>query len=90
MNQEDFYDANQGNNEMVRQASDIIFLRTFNNFIKSLMIKQCSTHVKKRRDQGLSVLDLCCGKGGDLSKWKIARVSHYVGADLSKNSVAEA
>jgi mRNA (guanine-N7-)-methyltransferase len=39
----------------------------------------------------LSVLDLCCGKGGDLTqKWKKARIAHYVGSDLSLESVKEA
>jgi len=40
---------------------------------------------------GLSVLDLCCGKGGDIpSKWLKAKPAHYVGVDLSAMSVAEA
>jgi mRNA (guanine-N7-)-methyltransferase len=38
----------------------------------------------------MSVLDLCCGKGGDVPKWKFVRPSHYVGADLSGTSVKEA
>jgi len=43
------------------------------------------------RREGLSVLDLCCGKGGDIAqKWKKARIGHYVGSDLSKTAVAEA
>lgn len=40
---------------------------------------------------GLSILDLCCGKGGDIpGKWKKAKPSHYVGVDLSATSVKEA
>jgi mRNA (guanine-N7-)-methyltransferase len=39
----------------------------------------------------LSVLDLCCGKGGDLPyKWRQAKIAHYVGADLSKESIKSA
>jgi hypothetical protein len=34
---------------------------------------------------------LCCGKGGDIpGKWKKAKLSHYVGVDLSAESVKEA
>lgn len=36
------------------------------------------------------MLDLGCGKGGDLQKWQIARIAHYVGADLSRESIKEA
>ena len=39
----------------------------------------------------MSVLDLCCGRGGDIpSKWKATRPAHYVGVDLSGESVKEA
>ena len=39
---------------------------------------------------GISVLDLCCGRGGDLFKWKNQDVVHYVGVDLSQALVEEA
>ena len=45
-----------------RQASPIILMRRFNNWVKSVLI---ALHTKP----GYSVLDLCCGKGGDLGKW---------------------
>ena len=38
----------------------------------------------------LSVLDIWCGKGGDLQKWQMNRISHYVAVDLSENSVRSA
>lgn len=56
-----------------------------NNFIKTLLIKEA---VGRRRE--LSVLDLCCGVGGDLEKWQRVNIAHYVGADLSDESVVEA
>ena len=53
--------------------------------MKSLLIDEYA------KRQGLSVLDLCCGKGGDLPyKWKSKRIAHYVGTDLSKESVKSA
>jgi len=70
----------------VRAASPIIFLRKFNNFIKAMLVNEYTF-----REEKLSVLDLCCGKGGDIvQKWKRARIAHYVGADLSKTAVEEA
>lgn len=35
-------------------------------------------------------MDLCCGKGGDIFKWRLAKPAHYVGVDLSRESVKEA
>jgi mRNA (guanine-N7-)-methyltransferase len=66
MKQSEFYDAQQGAvNEAAREHSETIFLKKFNNFIKTLLIIQFS----RQSGGGLSVLDLCCGRGGDLGKW---------------------
>jgi ubiquinone/menaquinone biosynthesis C-methylase UbiE len=54
--------------------------------MKSLIINEV-TFMQKN----LSILDLCCGKGGDIpGKWKKVKPSHYVGVDLSAASVEEA
>src|SRR5688572_26105193 len=55
-----------------RRASTIIYLRSFNNWIKSVLIGRC---VKR----GENVLDLGCGKGGDLFKWNKAKINKLVG-----------
>ena len=39
-------------------------MKKFNNFIKATLIEEYAY-----KQKGLSVLDLCCGKGGDLPKW---------------------
>ncbi|KAK8489451.1 hypothetical protein V6N12_025299 [Hibiscus sabdariffa] len=50
-----------------REASPIIHLKKLNNWIKSVLIQ-----LYARR--GDAVLDLACGKGGDLIKWDKAKI----------------
>ena len=42
----------------------------------------------------LRILDLACGKGGDLGKWiihqRFARGSNYVGVDVARGSLKDA
>lgn len=64
-----------------RKVSNIFFLRTFNNFIKASLIQNT---VKKLRLKEFSVLDLCCGRGGDLDKFFQNNSKVYVGSDMAK------
>ncbi|ODV94677.1 hypothetical protein PACTADRAFT_50539 [Pachysolen tannophilus NRRL Y-2460] len=66
-----------------RRTSPIIKLRNFNNCIKYILINKFG----KAND---SVIDLGCGKGGDLQKWALANVSTYIGLDISSDSITEA
>lgn len=81
-----FYESQREQFHALRQTSNVIFLRKFNNWVKSVLIN----HTCFSKGKWLSVLDICCGKGGDLMKWKSSKVSHYVGVDLSENSVRNA
>ncbi|WWC68714.1 uncharacterized protein I206_102648 [Kwoniella pini CBS 10737] len=67
-----------------REFSPIIGLKKFNNWIKSVLIGKFA-----HRPQG-KVLDIGCGKGGDLNKWKQARIMLYVGIDIAETSVQQA
>eukprot|EP01027_Heterolobosea_sp_BB2_P000503 GEZU01000722.1.p1 GENE.GEZU01000722.1~~GEZU01000722.1.p1 ORF type:complete len:171 (+),score=23.62 GEZU01000722.1:67-579(+) len=58
-----------------REQSTIIGLRKFNNWLKTVLI---NLHVQS----GDNVLDLCCGKGGDLTKYSFRRINHLVGAGM--------
>jgi mRNA (guanine-N7-)-methyltransferase len=60
-----------------RELSPIIGLKKFNNWIKSVLIGKFAFRGGNR--PGANVLDLGCGKGGDLNKWKQARIRLYVG-----------
>ncbi|KAI0981056.1 hypothetical protein GJ496_008665 [Pomphorhynchus laevis] len=51
-----------------RSKSKIFHLRSFNNWIKTVLISEC---VKRRNiDKHSRVLDFGCGKGGDVTKWR--------------------
>lgn len=47
-------------------------------------VRQFSSHGTPIR-----VLDMCCGKGGDLLKWKKANISHLICADIADVSVKQ-
>jgi mRNA (guanine-N7-)-methyltransferase len=70
-----------------RMESPIIGLKYFNNWVKSVLITRfahpaltsspASQSSGPGRGRG-KVLDLGCGKGGDLTKWAKARVKELV------------
>ncbi|ELU44634.1 mRNA capping enzyme [Rhizoctonia solani AG-1 IA] len=84
-----------------RQDSPIIGLRNFNNWIKSVLIakfgrrplQESNTHGSNPHGRGITsgkVLDLGCGKGGDLRKWGKASIREYVGLDIAEVSISQA
>lgn len=78
--------------EWRKTASKIPGLRSLNNWIKSTVIQKFSPAENGRREQGLLVLDIGCGKGGDLNKWHAApqAVELYVGFDGADVSIYQA
>ncbi|XP_058117459.1 mRNA cap guanine-N7 methyltransferase [Anopheles ziemanni] len=76
---------------LARKRSNIIFLRNFNNWIKSVVIVKYTGLVKDRTPLGspFRVLDLCCGKGGDLCKWINANVTHLICTDIAQVSLEQ-
>ncbi|XP_023170227.1 mRNA cap guanine-N7 methyltransferase [Drosophila hydei] len=74
-----------------RNKSKIFFMRNFNNWIKSQLINEYMALIKhqKRVGDALRVLDMCCGKGGDLLKWDKAFISHLICTDIAEVSVEQ-
>lgn len=66
-----------------RLMSSVLHLRNLNNWIKLVLI---NTYCKEKS----RVLDLACGKGGDLKKWKERSIFHYVGVDVADGSIVDA
>lgn len=89
-----------------REHSPIIGLKSFNNWIKAVMIAKFARPANREtnsRPEGLEfvgskkrpkytarVLDLGCGKGGDLGKWAKAEIANYVGVDIADVSIDQA
>lgn len=66
------YDRRANTTKGQRAASKIILLRKFQNWVKATLINTYA-------HEGCVVLDLACGKGGDVIKWSKARSSKYYG-----------
>lgn len=63
-----------------KKTQDSMGMRAFNNWIKTNMIQ---TYCKSKP----SVLDIGCGRGGDLIKFGNAHVGEYVGVDIDYNGL---
>ncbi|XP_004521012.2 mRNA cap guanine-N7 methyltransferase [Ceratitis capitata] len=72
-----------------RLKSRIVYMRNFNNWIKSQLIAEYLERIKAHQRIGdpMRVLDLCCGKGGDLLKWEKANITHLICTDIAEVSV---
>jgi mRNA (guanine-N(7))-methyltransferase domain len=88
------YNEREERGREARQESKTFRLRKFNNWVKSVLIAKFipeRTEEEVDEGRGLLVLDIGCGKGGDLGKWqKQTQVQGYVGVDIAEVSITHA
>ncbi|XP_004470075.2 mRNA cap guanine-N(7) methyltransferase isoform X2 [Dasypus novemcinctus] len=72
-----------------RSQSRIFYLRNFNNWMKSVLIGEFLEKVRQKKKHGITVLDLGCGKGGDLLKWKKGRINKLICTDIADVSIQQ-
>lgn len=77
------YNARQDAGRDARKQSPIIDLKTFNNWVKSVLIQQYGR-------KGGRVFDIGGGKGGDLKKWDKCGIKELILADIAEISVSQA
>jgi len=85
-----------------RADSRLYHMRAFNGWVKATQIAELdpdtsrmassSSGKKRSRLSPLRILDLACGKGGDLGKWTIhqRKIDNYVGVDVARGSLIDA
>ena len=58
-------------------------IKRYHNSVKRKLIETFAKNVPR-------LLDIACGRGGDISKWNAAGVGHVTGIDISSKEVEEA
>lgn len=72
----------------LRTKSKIYFMRNFNNWVKSVLMKMFQDRLKEEgHNGGITALDLGCGKGGDLLKWKKGDIRKLICTDVAATSI---
>eukprot|EP00960_Hanusia_phi_P037300 752854-Hanusia_phi.AAC.1 len=77
------YNNREDTHRRLDSDSDTLQQKNFNNWVKAMLI---SSAVRPM----YSILDLACGKGGDLPKWAKQEIGHYVGVDIAYKSITDA
>jgi len=82
-----------------RADSQLFHMRSFNGWVKATSIAELDPKTSRKRGRDdeyekepLRVLDLACGKGGDLGKWALhsRTTGIYVGVDVARGSLKDA
>mmetsp|Transcript_70085 Transcript_70085/g.227375 ORF Transcript_70085/g.227375 Transcript_70085/m.227375 type:complete len:659 (+) Transcript_70085:341-2317(+) len=86
------YDSVARQSLQQRCESMTVRLRNYNSFAKSVLLERCFSELRTRtgcEGQPLAVLDLGCGKGGDLKKFANCGVTQFCGVDISAVALEE-
>ena len=72
-----------------RADSRLFHMRAFNGWVKATQIMELDPRTSSR---ALRIMDLACGKGGDLGKWILHKrgIANYVGIDVARGSLKDA
>lgn len=70
-------------NSLIRNQSVFYNMRRFHNWIKRSLLNKYST-------KSGQLLDLACGKGGDIYKWIDNNIRYVEGYDINEESIQEA
>jgi SAM-dependent methyltransferase len=70
-----------GKLKLKRKDSSFYDMRRYHNFIKRRLLEKHS---------GKTLLDLACGKGGDIGKWADFNIKHVTCYDINEDSITEA
>ena len=74
-------------------------MRNFNGWVKATQIAELNpmtvdetSKKRKRSNKPMRILDLACGKGGDLGKWVLHQwgIRNYVGIDVARGLLKDA
>ena len=65
-----------------RRQSSHLALRRFHNALKARLFRHALPHCHEGSPPA-HVLDLACGRGGDVSKWAALRARQYTGVDIA-------
>lgn len=86
--QDIFYEDEVQESKEMREYSETIYTKRFNNWIKTVLINKYCDSLKIKIAP--SIFDLCSGRGGDLAKWFKRRPGHYVGLEYQESLVEKA
>ena len=76
------------NRDVKRDKSISLSMQDFHNkVIKNRVLLGSVSKIIKKKQDTISLLDLACGKGGDLSKWRDNNITTCVGIDYMRNNI---
>lgn len=91
------YNKLKNTTKQSRTNSESIFVKQFNNWVKIVLIKNTVNTILNERlktseypSNSISIADLACGRGGDITKWSKYNIEKYLGVDISINSIRNA